>query len=124
MVTNEPAVMDLVFRALAHASRRRILDILRARSGLSVGELAAEFDVTRIAVMKHLAVLAEAGLVTSRAEGRERHVFFNPVPIQLVHRRWVSDFAGAAADHAIDIRDRVEGRRPAARKSAKEATHA
>lgn len=119
MVTNDSDTMDLLFRALAHAARRRVLDLLRSRPGMTVGDLAAEFQVTRIAVMKHLAVLSEAGLVTSQKCGRERRLFFNPIPIQQVHRRWVSDFAGAVAEHVLDIKGRVESR-----SSTRENAHA
>ncbi|CAG0911431.1 unnamed protein product, partial [Cyprideis torosa] len=69
--------MDAVFQALAHTTRRQILDIVRDKAGLSVGELARHFDVSRIAVMNHLAVLEKAGLIISEKTGRTRKLYLN-----------------------------------------------
>ena len=80
--------LDLVFVALANRTRRRILDIVAARPGSAVGEVAEHFDMSRIAVQKHLATLEEANLLTSERRGRERLLWFNAVPLQLVHERW------------------------------------
>ena len=77
--------MDAVFQALAHESRRRMLDIVKEEPGIGVGALASEFDVSRIAVMKHLAVLEEAGLIISEKDGRVRKLYFNAAPIQMIH---------------------------------------
>lgn len=85
--------MDAVFQALAHESRRRVLDIVKQRPGIGVGALASEFDVSRIAVMKHLAVLENAGLLHSEKDGRMRRLYFNPVPIQLIHERWTTEYS-------------------------------
>ena len=85
--------MTSVFHALAHESRRKIMDVLKARSGIGVGELALEFDVSRIAVMNHLAVLEEAGLVISEKEGRVRRLYLNAAPIQMINDRWMSDYS-------------------------------
>lgn len=85
--------MDAVCHALASSSRRRMLDRLKESPGISVGALAADFDVSRIAVMKHLRVLEDAQLVTSRKEGRTRRLYFNAVPIQLIHERWMTDYS-------------------------------
>ena len=84
--------MTAVFHALAHESRRKIMDVLKARSGIGVGELALEFDVSRIAVMNHLAVLEEAGLVVSEKDGRTRRLYLNTAPIQMINDRWMSDY--------------------------------
>lgn len=80
--------LDRVLGALAHRTRRQILDILAARPGTPVGEVAAHFDVSRIAVQKHLAALEDAQLVVGERHGRERRLWFNAVPLQLVHERW------------------------------------
>ena len=85
--------MDAVFQALASSSRRRMLDRLKESPGIPVGTLAADFDVSRIAVMKHLRVLEDAQLVVSRKEGRTRRLYFNAVPIQLIHERWMTDYS-------------------------------
>jgi DNA-binding transcriptional ArsR family regulator len=100
--------MDAIFRALASAPRRRILDVLKARPGITVGELAAEFPMSRIAVMKHLRVLEEADLVTSRKEGRTRRLHLNPVPIQFVYDRWTTEYSQFWAGRLADIKYRVE----------------
>jgi DNA-binding transcriptional ArsR family regulator len=88
---------DAVFKALADPTRRRLLDRLFERDGRTLGELvadlAAEVEMTRFGVMKHLRVLEDAGLVVTRRSGREKLHHLNPVPIRLVHDRWVSKFA-------------------------------
>lgn len=85
--------MDAVFQALAHESRRRILDHVKECPGIAVGVLAREFDVSRVAVMKHLRVLEEADLIVSEKDGRTRRLYFNAVPIQLIHERWSSEYS-------------------------------
>jgi uncharacterized protein YndB with AHSA1/START domain/DNA-binding transcriptional ArsR family regulator len=95
---------DLVFRALADPTRRLLLDRLFEHGGQSLGELLREVrTMTRFGVMKHLRVLASAGLVVTRKVGRERLHYLNPVPVQLIHDRWVSKYteAGAAALGAL-----------------------
>lgn len=93
LLVQDPAE-DALFHALAHATRRRILDVLREHPGINVNALAARFDVSRIAVMKHLGVLERADLVHSERRGRERLLWFNVVPIQSIHDRWTSEFSG------------------------------
>ncbi len=83
---------DLVFRALADPTRRRILDLLFARDGRSLSELESEFEMTRFGVMKHVRVLTEAGLVVTRRQGRRTLHHLNPVPIRLVHDRWIDKY--------------------------------
>ncbi|MGH3092921.1 MAG: ArsR/SmtB family transcription factor [Gaiellaceae bacterium] len=85
--------MDAVFRALADPTRRSLLDELFERDGQTLGALERRLPMTRFGVMKHLRVLEEAGLVTTRRRGREKLHFLNPVPIRLVHDRWVSKYA-------------------------------
>ncbi|MDP3739279.1 MAG: metalloregulator ArsR/SmtB family transcription factor [Hyphomonadaceae bacterium] len=100
--------MTAVFHALAHESRRKIMDVLKARSGIGVGELALEFDVSRIAVMNHLAVLEEAGLVVSEKEGRTRRLYLNTAPIQMINDRWMSDYSAHWARKLTDIKYAAE----------------
>jgi uncharacterized protein YndB with AHSA1/START domain/DNA-binding transcriptional ArsR family regulator len=97
MVTYRAGVdpgMEGVFRALADPSRRLLLDRLFDQDGQTLGQLCrARPDMTRFGVMKHLDVLADAGLVTTRRHGREKLHYLNPVPIRLVHDRWISKYA-------------------------------
>jgi len=85
--------MDTVFKALADPTRRSLLDELFREDGQTLSALHARFSMTRFGVMKHLKQLEEAGLVVSRRRGREKLHFLNPVPIRLVHDRWVSKYA-------------------------------
>ena len=101
---------DRVFAALAHASRRRILDLLTESPGMSVKALASHFDVSRIMVLKHLRALEDAGLVLSKRAGRERRLFFNPVPLQEVYDRWTDRYSAFWAARMTDIKSRVEAR--------------
>ena len=84
--------MELVFKAMADATRRSLLDALFLEDGQSLSALETRFDMTRVAVAKHLGVLEAAGLVVARRRGREKLHFLNPVPIRLVHDRWVSKY--------------------------------
>ena len=103
--------MDKVFHALASATRREILDIVRADPGCSVTAVCRHFDVSRIAVMKHLAVLEQAGLLISEKSGRTRSLYFNTVPIQLIHERWTTEFsalwAGKMTAFKYDVETKV-----------------
>jgi DNA-binding transcriptional ArsR family regulator len=85
--------MDAVFKALADPTRRSLLDELFKQDGQSLSALERGLPMTRFGVMKHLRVLEEAGLVVTRKRGREKLHFLNPVPIKLVHDRWVSKYA-------------------------------
>lgn len=102
--------MDILFHALAHRARRRILDLLRERPGSRVCDLAEDFAMSRIAVMKHLAVLDEANLVVSRKEGRERRLFLNAAPIQQVLERWIDEYGRLFAGSALELKRRVESK--------------
>ena len=85
--------VDDVFKALADPTRRSLLDELFREDGQTLSALEARFEISRFGVMKHLKLLEEAGLVVSRRRGREKLHFLNPVPIRLVHDRWVSKYA-------------------------------
>jgi DNA-binding transcriptional ArsR family regulator len=87
------ADVDDVFKALADPTRRGLLDELFREDGQSLGALESRLPMSRFGVMKHLKVLEEAGLVTTRKRGREKLHFLNPVPIRLIHDRWVSKYA-------------------------------
>jgi DNA-binding transcriptional ArsR family regulator len=99
---------DRVFKALADPTRRHLLDRLFERDGRSLGELEADLEMTRFGVMKHLRVLEEAGLVTSRRSGREKLHFLNPVPIRLVHDRWIDKFTEHRVAALADLKHTLE----------------
>ena len=100
--------MDDVFRALADPTRRSLLDELFLRDGQTLGELEGRFEMTRFGVMKHLKLLEEAGLVVTRRQGREKLHFLNPVPIRLVHDRWVSKYAEPWVAGLSDLKKGLE----------------
>lgn len=101
---------DRLFSALAHRTRRRILDVLKATPGATVGYVCEHFEVSRIAVMKHLKVLEAAGIVVSEKHGRERHLYFNAVPIQEIHERWTTEFSERWASKLTRIKHAVESK--------------
>ncbi len=102
--------MDDVFRALADPTRRSLLDELFKEDGQTLSALEQRLPMTRFGVMKHLKVLEEAGLVVTRRRGREKLHFLNPVPIRLVHDRWVSKYAEPWAAALSDLKSRLEDR--------------
>jgi uncharacterized protein YndB with AHSA1/START domain len=100
--------MDAVFKALADPTRRSLLDELFREDGQTLSALEARFSMTRIGVMKHLRVLEDAGLVTTKRRGREKLHFLNAVPIRLVHDRWVSKYAEPWAATLSELKQRLE----------------
>lgn len=109
--------MSAVFNALSHESRRHILDILKTEPGLTVGELARRFDVSRIAVMNHLAVLESAGLLISEKEGRLRRLWLNAAPLQMIQDRWLGGYTEHFARRVTGLKFAAEA---AARKEQEE----
>ena len=100
--------MDAVFAALASEPRRRILDILKKEPGCNVNRVCEFFDIGRIAVMKHLDTLEGANLVVSEKVGRERLLWFNPVPIHMIHDRWTTEFSEYWAGPLARLKYRIE----------------
>jgi DNA-binding transcriptional ArsR family regulator/uncharacterized protein YndB with AHSA1/START domain len=100
--------LDGVFKALADTSRRQMLDLLRAHPGLTVGELGEHFDFSRFAVMKHLKILEGVDLVVSRREGRSKRLYLNPMPIQSVHDRWLSQYSAMWASSLNALKHDLE----------------
>src|ERR1700751_5810943 len=100
--------MDAVFRALADPTRRSLLDELYRQDGQTLTALEERLPMTRFGVMKHLRVLEEAGLVVARKRGREKLHFLNPVPIRLVHDRWVSKYAEPWASALSELKTELE----------------
>jgi uncharacterized protein YndB with AHSA1/START domain len=103
--------MASVFRALGDPSRRLLLDRLYERDGQTLGELTRHLpEMTRFGVMRHLGVLEEAGLITTRRFGREKRHYLNPVPIRLIHDRWISKYALPVVGALSALKDHLEGR--------------
>ncbi|MEQ9506025.1 MAG: metalloregulator ArsR/SmtB family transcription factor [Hyphomonas sp.] len=100
--------MSQVFQALSHESRREILDILKIRPACTVGELAGHFDVSRIAVMNHLTVLEQAGLIVSEKDGRTRRLWLNAAPLQMIQDRWLGGFTTHFAARLTGIKYAAE----------------
>ncbi|HEY8718837.1 metalloregulator ArsR/SmtB family transcription factor [Pengzhenrongella sp.] len=99
---------DLVFKALADPTRRFLLDRLFVRDGRSLTELESELEMTRFGVMKHLRVLQDAGLVVARRSGREKLHYLNPVPIHLIHERWIHKYAQRRVSALADLKTELE----------------
>ena len=99
---------DRVFRALADPTRRFLLDLLFARDGRTLTELESQLEMTRYGVMKHLKVLEEADLVITRRSGREKLHFLNPVPIRLIHDRWIDKYTERSVAALVDLKHELE----------------
>src|ERR671933_604442 len=99
---------DRVFKALADPTRRFLLDLLFARDGRTLTELESEIEMTRFGVMKHLRILEEAGLVITRREGRQKLHFLNPVPIRLIHDRWIDKYRERQVSALANLKTTLE----------------
>ena len=99
-----------VFKALADPTRRFLLDLLFEREGRTLSELESEVDMTRIGVMKHLRLLEEAGLVVTRRSGRKKLHFLNPVPIRMIHDRWIDKYTERQASALANLKTDLEAR--------------
>jgi DNA-binding transcriptional ArsR family regulator len=99
---------DLVFRALADPTRRHLLDRLFIRDGRSLTELESDLEMTRFGVMKHLRVLEQAGLVVARRSGREKLHYLNPVPIRLIHDRWIDKYTESRVAALSELKSRLD----------------
>ena len=99
---------DSVFKALADPTRRLLLDRLYERDGRSLTELESDVEVTRFGVMKHLRVLEDAGLVVTRRSGREKLHYLNPVPIRLIHDRWIDKYTERRVSALADLKHELE----------------
>ena len=100
--------MDAVFKALADASRRQLLDRLHAENGQTLGRLCEDLDMTRQAVTKHLAILEKAKLVVTIRRGREKLHYLNPVPLDEIARRWVHKFERGRLDALHELKHKLE----------------
>jgi DNA-binding transcriptional ArsR family regulator len=99
---------DRVFRALADPTRRHLLDRLFERDGRTLRELESDLEMTRFGVMKHLRLLEEAGLVVTRRQGREKLHFLNPVPIRLIHDRWIDKYRERRVSALLELKTTLE----------------
>lgn len=104
MVTDE----DKVFKALADASRRQLLDRLRKKGGLTLGELCEKHDMSRQAVTKHLALLEAANLVVTQKQGREKLHYLNPMPISEIYTRWIGKFEQGRVQALQNLKSALE----------------
>lgn len=103
-----PDSLDPVFKALANPVRRRILDLVHVDAGCNVNDVCGHFAVTRTAVLGHLNVLEEAGLLLSEREWRERKLYFNAMPIQAIYDRWTSKYSALWAEGLAQLKYAVE----------------
>ena len=99
---------DLVFKALADPTRRFLLDRLFERDGRTLSQLEADVQMSRFGVMKHLRLLENAGLVVTRRSGRQKLHFLNPVPIRLIHDRWINKYAELHVAALADLKTELE----------------
>ena len=104
--------MDAVFKALADPTRRQLLDSLHARNGQTLNQLCEQMDMTRQAVTKHLGILEEANLVATLREGREKHHFLNPVPINDIAERWIGKYERGRLKALGDLKRKLEREEP------------
>lgn len=99
---------DLVFKALADPTRRFLLDLLFQRDGRTLKELESGLEMTRFGVMKHLKILEDAGLVVTRRSGREKLHFLNPVPIRVIHDRWIDKYREREVSALLALKTELE----------------
>jgi DNA-binding transcriptional ArsR family regulator len=102
---------NLVFKALADPTRRFLLDLLFEREGRTLTDLESQVDMTRIGAMKHLRLLEEAGLVVTRRSGREKLHYLNPVPIRLIHDRWIDKYTERRASALANLKTTLEAQK-------------
>jgi DNA-binding transcriptional ArsR family regulator len=132
---SEADALDATFFALSSELRRRMLDVLKRDGGCNVNFICEQFagEIGRFAVMKHLAALERGGLVVSAREGRERRLWFDATPIQLIHERWTTEFSAYWAARLTRLKYRAEGaevhalprpiNRPATKTTRKDRRH-
>jgi DNA-binding transcriptional ArsR family regulator len=107
-VSDDERELELAFKALADPTRRLLLDLLFEREGRTLSELESGIAMTRFGVMKHLRLLEEAGLVVSQKRGREKLHFLNPVPIRLIHDRWIDKYTERRVSALTDLKKQLE----------------
>ena len=100
--------MDKVFQALANKTRRQILDLVKDQPGCLVTEICLHFEMSRIAVMKHLKILEEANLLVTEKVGKSRHHYFNVIPIQQIYDRWTDQYSRFMASRLTGFKEHLE----------------
>ena len=110
--------MDKVFNALAHETRRQILDFVMQNAGALSGDITAQFEVSRIAVSKHIKILEQANLLIIEKSGRERLHYFNPMPIQAIYDRWTDAYSQFFAPKLNVFKTELESTEEAHEKTA------
>lgn len=103
-----PTDMDATFQALANKTRRQILDLVKDNPGCLVMDICEHFDMSRIAVMKHLKILEQASLLVTEKIGKEKHHYFNVIPIQQIYDRWTDEYSRFMASRLTAFKDQVE----------------
>lgn len=103
--------LDAVFLALTSTSRRQMLDVVWEAPGCTVGYVADHFDMSRVGALKHLNVLTDSDLLASEKRGRERLLYMNPIPLQLIHERWSDAYAGFWANQLTRLKYAIESPR-------------
>ena len=109
--------MDAVFKALADASRRKLLDVLHKENGRTLGDLCEYLDMSRQAVTKHLGILEAANLVATVWHGREKLHYLNPVPLHEIYERWISKYERPQLQALSDLKKNLENPKPSTRKT-------
>ncbi len=109
-VTEHPDI-DLLFKALADPSRRKLLDLLHAHDGRTLNDLCEHLDMTRQGVTQHLVLLESANLIATVRRGREKLHFLNPVPLQEIYERWIAKFEKPRLKALTDLKQRLEKHR-------------
>jgi len=99
---------DRVFKGLADPTRRFLLDRLYERDGRTLTELESDLEMTRFGVMKHLRLLEDAGLVVTRRSGREKLHYLNPMPIRMIHDRWINKYRERYVSALADLKNELE----------------
>ena len=107
-ITQNLTQLYQVFKALSDPTRRLLLDRLFKRDGRTLTELESELEMTRFGVMKHLRLLEDAGLVVTRKSGREKLHFLNPVPIRLIHDRWIDKYTERQVSALAELKAKLE----------------
>ena len=100
--------MDKIFKALADPTRRRLLDRLHENQGQTLGDLTGDLDMRRQSATRHLAILQDAGLVTSDWHGREKRHYLNPLQIAEIGRRWIDKFSAPRAEAILNLKQALE----------------
>lgn len=100
--------MDAIFHALAHQVRRRILDIVKSQPGLSVNAICCHFEISRIAVSKHIKILEAADLLVIEKKGKENCHYFNVIPIQMIYERWTDEYSQFWASRLVKFKQELE----------------